>query len=104
MITDDGGNYAFAVAPGEYDLQAYGYPRGSAHRITGSSGRPSAGLTESRVFDIRLPLKRVDVHVQDLAGQPVANVSVLTSGMYSPIAIGSLGGWGTPRTTSGTCW
>ena len=42
VITDDGGNYAFAVAPGEYDWQAYGYPRGSAapqDRMIGTTER-----------------------------------------------------------------
>ena len=104
VITDDGGNYSFTVSGGDYDLQAYGYPRGSAapqDRVIGTIER--LALTESRVFDIRLPLKRVDVHVQNLADSRAANVSVLTSGMVQPDR-----DWLARRladfTTSGTCW
>jgi hypothetical protein len=82
--TDTSGNYVVTILPGEYDIQLSGntgpaylnVPRSyliqnlTDHRIS---------LAQSTVMDFVLPVKRVDIHVQDPAGNPVSGVKLSTN-------------------------
>jgi len=99
-ITDDSGNYFFEVAPGDYDLQVYGYnyytiPPVNAAHIYYLYGTESLSFTESITMDIPLPEHRVSVHVQDQAGNPVANVGITTSLVWNnELPLGTLPSYG----------
>ena len=77
------GYYSYKVAPGEYNLQAVGYSNNTpnAPRYYELLRIPESTLllTESTVMDIVLPAERVTVHVQDPAGNPVADARIHTT-------------------------
>lgn len=79
--TGASGYYEFEVAPGDYELDLYraGNPAASASRYYELHGQSALSLSQSMVMDIQLPFKRVAVHVQDPAGNPVANVALHTN-------------------------
>ena len=82
VITDSLGVYSIQVGPGSYDMQV----SGSANNLSANlpqnyymQSTSALALAQSTVMDIPLPLKRVAIHVQDQAGNPVAGVQVSTS-------------------------
>ena len=82
--SDASGNYTLQVAPGDYRLYVNG-SLGSAPNITSyilDTIQPVLSVTQNTVMDINLPLKRVDVHVQDPMGDPVSGVLVDVSPTY----------------------
>ena len=76
--TDEMGRYSFELTPGNYSLEIRGAnpPTVNAPQEYMLSSYSTLAITQSMVMDIVLPLKRVRVHVQDMAGNPVANVRV----------------------------
>jgi hypothetical protein len=97
--TDSSGHYALQVAPGDYSLSMACF---------GNSGPTAApreyqlwtwstfSLTQNTTMDLRLPVNRVSVHVQDPSGNPVAGVKLSTSSFWNEILmLGGLpaGGW-----------
>ncbi|MBI4320123.1 MAG: carboxypeptidase regulatory-like domain-containing protein [Chloroflexi bacterium] len=94
--TDQAGNYSLQVSSGQYTLSLWGsYSTGLAVPRSYSLGTSSLSLTQNTVMDITIPAKRVSVHVQDMAGNPVANVSIGTNwANNNQLTIGILPAWG----------
>ncbi|OFW04794.1 MAG: hypothetical protein A3H96_10290 [Acidobacteria bacterium RIFCSPLOWO2_02_FULL_67_36] len=94
--TDTDGNYSFSVASGDYAVTVWGYPSAPAAAPTYYYFRLTSGLTltGNLTFDLKLPVKRVDVHVQTPDGNPVVNAALTTTGIYSYIGIGPATGYG----------
>ena len=89
-ITDAEGKYFFGVAPGGYDLYVRSWdnsPSVNAPRRYELYNKYWEGstlsLTQSTIMDIPLPEHKVSVHVQDPAGNPVANVGITTNDVYN---------------------
>ena len=91
--TDSSGDYLLAVAPGDYQFTLSGSSSDSSPSIptyysilTGSGyagwGHMPLSLNQSTVLDFQLPGKKVDLHVQDPAGNPVPNVRIQTNDPY----------------------
>ncbi len=107
--TDSLGNYSFSISAGVYNLNimgginpALGYAAPQTYNLNISGLQ----LTQTTMFDIQLPVKRVDVHVQDLAGNSIAGVGMTVSGGGSsnlPIgpftASGNASYWYSPGST-----
>jgi len=88
-MTDSAGQYSFQVAPGDYILNLNITNWGNVTppntpAILGLGTPAPITLTESRVLNLILPLKRVSVHVQDPLGSPVQNVGLTTNNSYNP--------------------
>jgi hypothetical protein len=87
--TDASGNYAFQVSPGNYDLKVQtsnNSPSLNAPRVywlDTSYSNSKLSLTQSTIMNITLPAKKVSVHVQDPAGNPVANVGITTNNFFN---------------------
>ena len=77
--TDDEGFYSLEVAPGDYDLVVQGtnddFP-GSAPKSYQLHTRNPFSITATTTLALTLPVRRVEVHVQDPAGQPVPGVRI----------------------------
>jgi hypothetical protein len=108
--TDAAGAYTFSVSPGDYQMSINGSlgspdlvppsPTPSAYPgpgpIGGGTGSYNLGginlsLTADRVLDVRPPLKRVAVHVQDPSIQPVAGARIAANSTGAPAPL-DLGG------------
>ncbi len=91
--TDAAGNYSIQVAPGSYHLAASaccGNAGATAAPYSYGAGGPIS-LTQSTILDLPLPVKRVSVRVQDPAGNPVANVAVNSTSVFTTgLAVGAL--------------
>jgi hypothetical protein len=78
VYTDTAGGYSFQLSVGEYEFSV----SGSSNPLTVNAPQSYAitnghiTLTESRVLDITLPVKRVTVHVQDSLDNPVSGVRI----------------------------
>ncbi|MFO7540683.1 MAG: carboxypeptidase-like regulatory domain-containing protein, partial [Chloroflexota bacterium] len=106
--TDAQGNYSLQSAAGDYMLQvnrnnvAVNAPWYYVIRTT----QFDFSLIEDTYLDLTLPVKRVEVHVQDPTGNPVANVGITTNGPNNPnlsLADLSASGWsyyGSPQFTN----
>ncbi|MGH3129877.1 MAG: carboxypeptidase regulatory-like domain-containing protein, partial [Gaiellaceae bacterium] len=83
VTTDALGGYAFEVAPGTYQVTVRGIGNGAALNVPQNyqlqTHSPALSLTQDTVLDLPLPVHRVDVHVQDAAGNPVAGVDIAAS-------------------------
>jgi hypothetical protein len=94
IYTDNDGNYSFRLVPGRYRVLILS--GGSPGSLTAPHyyylfGSSSLTLTQNTVMDIPIPAKRVGLHVQDPAGNPVAGVRVNTSGPNIPdLPLGTL--------------
>lgn len=82
-ITDSTGRYSFQVAAGNYTIQlgtnnpaTVNAPQN--YYLQGPSG-PPISLTQDTTLDLTLPAKRVQVHVQDAAGNAIANTHITTN-------------------------
>ena len=100
-ITDANGDYSFEVSPGQYDITLFGSRGTSDLNIPTSyqiTSRFSSGvhlnLNQNTIMDITLPFKRVDVLVQDPAGNPVPNTTVAANGdgtwQFSSFPVGTV--------------
>lgn len=84
LITDEGGNYSVQLQPGAYRINALGDNQlftaaaPQFYNLSGASFTVSG--TEPQVIGLSLPVKRLDVHVQDGAGNPLANVGLSAFG------------------------
>ena len=77
--TDAAGRYSFDVPAGSYYISGRGNRPGSSLCVPAEytfSINSSISVTSDTVVDLTLPTKRVNVHVQDPAGNPVTNVNV----------------------------
>ncbi len=96
--TDSSGHYAFQVAPGDYSLSmAIGTSDPAAAPLEYQLWTWSTfSLTQNTTMDLRFPVNRVSVHVQDPSGNPVAGVRLSTSSFWNEtLMLGDLpaGGW-----------
>lgn len=78
-VTDQSGAYEFRVPSGSYKLEVSGnnslaVPAPREYKLIINN----LTLTESRTFDIPLPVSEVKVHVQDDAGNALAGIPVKT--------------------------
>ncbi len=97
VTTDNTGAYAFQVAPGDYALAIYGYDNAAAFNAPRYFALYATGFTLSAntIADITVPTHRVTVHVQDPAGNPVANTIINSNTPYaSGLSIGPFSGYG----------
>ncbi|GAB4456799.1 MAG: hypothetical protein Kow0031_37870 [Anaerolineae bacterium] len=96
--TDISGTYTFAMAPGNYNLivesNGYNPPTFLAPQNYYFYSTSSLAFTQSTVLDLPLPAKRVDVHVQDPAGNAVPNVDLTTSQPYNSFNVASFQAYG----------
>ncbi len=101
VMTDSSGHYSVNLSPGSYYLlmQAFGGIVEGAPRIYDIRADSPINLSQNTTLDISLPTQRVEVHVQDLNGNPVASAAVQSSFVPSlSVVLGtSLG----PLSTSG---
>jgi len=75
VYTDLSGGYSLAVsAATDYRFLVYGSGLGTSFTFATND----FSLTQSTVLDITLPLKRVVIHVQDTAGNPLSGMVVET--------------------------
>jgi hypothetical protein len=81
--TDAQGNYEAQLEPGRYSI----YIMRNGDKQNHVAGHfpenyevvlPDVSILESRVWDLKLPLRRISVHVQDPNGNPVSNASLRT--------------------------
>ena len=102
--TDNEGRFTMEVGPGSYPLiilQNYsGFSYDASHSIPYryrlESDSNLSITNDVDLGDIVLPAKRVDVHVQDPAGNPVVNVNVRTNDPYNyDLEIGDIPALGT---------
>ncbi len=95
--TDGNGQYSFQTGAGSYSLEIdNGTPPTTVNTPEFYNFfSKTFFLTQSTVLNIPLPFKQVSVHVQDPAGNPLANIGVGTSDNYeNPLTAGSLSGLG----------
>jgi len=80
VTTDSSGAYSFQAAPGTYTLgvNATNDFTVNAPQIY-SLQAANLSLTQNTNFDLILPLKKVTVHVQDVANNPISNAQIQTS-------------------------
>ena len=90
--TDASGGYFFEVAAGDYKISigAYGGISPNAPRYFYLYTTAPLSLTQSMTMNITLPEKRVSVHVQGPAGNPVANVGLTTTYICNNLPLGTL--------------
>jgi protocatechuate 3,4-dioxygenase beta subunit len=97
--TDNDGNYSFRLVPGKYwvFISSGGSPGSlTAPHYYSLSSSSALTLTQNTVMDIPIPAKRVSLHVQDPAGNPVAGAGVNTRGPNTPVlTLGTLPASGT---------
>jgi hypothetical protein len=78
--TDAAGGYAFEVAPGDYQVTVEGSGNGvglnAPQNYQLQRHSPVLSLSSDTVLDLPLPAHRVDVHVQDAAGNPIAGAGI----------------------------
>ena len=80
--TDASGNYSIELPSGEYqvEVQRLGNPLSInapyQYSLVSSS---NLTITQDTTMDIQLPFKRVSIHVQDPAGNPVSNAIIRTN-------------------------
>jgi hypothetical protein len=106
--TDASGSYSYALPPGDYRLYVDGNNADPTIRVPQGHSRYSTSnlfLTQNTVMDIVISAKRVNVHVQDPAGNPVGNVNITTNFPWTySLTLGTLsaygrGGYSSPITT-----
>ena len=81
--TDANGNYSFEVTPGNYNLELRTWnPNSSSvnlpleYQLNDLNQSSLLSLSEDTILDLVVPVKKVDVFVQDPAGNPVGNVLI----------------------------
>jgi len=93
-FTDAEGNYFFKAAPGDYQIVVThedNQPSANAPPSYELRATSTLSLTESTIMDIPLPEHSVSVHVQDPAGNPVADVGITTNYVNNPnLTLGTL--------------
>ena len=97
VATDNTGVYEYQVAPGDFVLQIQGSDGAGAFNAPRNFYLQTEvfTLSASTIADITIPAHRVSVHVQDPAGNPVANTAVNCSSQYAPgLSIGPYTGYG----------
>lgn len=95
VITDADGNYSVQVTPGTYRLISAG---GGYHYDTTNPNIPSYwtfstqnfSLTESTIMNLTFPFKKVDVHVQDYAYNPVSGANISMNQPNSSFSLGPI--------------
>lgn len=80
--TNASGNYSFQTSPGSYQLSISGNNNNGSLNVpeTYSFNLPNASYTQNTVRDITVPAKKVDIHMQDAAGNAISGVVLKTSG------------------------
>lgn len=82
VTTDVSGSYMFQALPGTYGALGI---NSSQNNLSFNIPRyfnltvPSFSLTQSIVLDITIPVKKVDMHIQDASGNPIENVELHVS-------------------------
>lgn len=80
--TDAFGNYSVQVSSGTYGLTILHQSGGNAASLRlpqfMNVTKTNYSLTQSTILDITLPLKKVDLHVQDASGNPINGVKITT--------------------------
>jgi hypothetical protein len=106
QTSDSQGNYLFQVAPGDYTLYISGDNSNNLGQYSNNPLSVNApveyymnsysilSLGQNTVMDIPLPAKRVDVHVQNPQGNPVADVLITTTGSTNYLTLGTLSAMG----------
>ncbi len=89
-ITDNSGRYSITTTQGNYNLTV-GVPN---YTLTAGLNAPASYqiikenflIDESILLDVTLPVKRVDVHVENATGSPIENILIATEGnnIYQP--------------------
>lgn len=79
--TDISGKYSLQVPSGNYDLSISGNANNASLKAPQKYTLlvKSYQITESTVLDITVPAKKVTVHVQDEAGEPMSGIELKTS-------------------------
>jgi carboxypeptidase family protein/thrombospondin type 3 repeat protein len=82
VFTNDTGDYSVLVQPGSYNINVFGDNQNfsAAAPQFYSVNTAAFDVTESQTINLTLPLKRLDVHVQDGAGNAIANVGLSAFG------------------------
>ncbi len=94
LTTDESGHYSLQVSPGTYQLfmkasNGYSLNVPSGFQFIGDG--PTLNLTQDTTLDLVLDPRRVDVHVEDLEGNPIAGASLQTSGVnFESLSVGSI--------------
>lgn len=83
--TDANGEFAFAVPPGTYHLNAFGDNQAASVDAPGAYSLSSGffSFSASQTIDFQLPVARVDVHVTNTAGTAVAAVGLSTTAVLN---------------------
>ncbi|TAK32499.1 MAG: hypothetical protein EPO21_15110, partial [Chloroflexota bacterium] len=104
VSTDSTGNYSLQLADGWYSVGLNGSAGSTGASVPNSYNfafTSPIAVTQTTTLDMSVPAKRVTVHVQDSAGNPVPNVSVQSGWGYGSYSIGGLSASGS-SSSSGT--
>jgi hypothetical protein len=83
--TDAAGTIAFSVTPGDYRVQIWGSTStGASPSNYYLAEADSIHVSGDTTLDLRLPVKRLDVRVQDPAGHPVGGVVLTAAEVANP--------------------
>ncbi len=84
-LTDQQGSYSFQVSSGNYNLYITDNSNAeNAPRSYSISLATPIQLLQSRVLDLPLPLKRINLRIQDQRGNAVPNALLVTPSRFNP--------------------
>lgn len=104
VFTNGEGEYSLKVRPGLYDFNITSSTNGTSYNAPGFYRLEAVdySLNQDRVVNITLPVKKVDVHIQDNLGSPVDNITVNASGSNDTYTISGINFSGTSNYNLGT--
>ncbi len=92
VTTDSSGSYSVQAAPATYTLNVTNDGTDYSQNIPGTYQVTKAGylLSQNTTLDINLSLKKVSIHVQDAAGNPISGVGLSTNSPSNTLTMGSI--------------